>query len=171
MANHENDRPDPHEHAGGLSRAKGKRGWAEKRKTEPRPSSPQDEGTPETLKRLIDTVYNLKADIGNIKCTLQRMEAQAGKPSYSGKPKKWGKESAQEKFANMAAQEKSLEPQPLTNRVVSIAESDDDSEQTAQFAGEETQKYSRVFTAESNETVLDRMCTQSHGMSICWRQV
>ena len=169
LVNHEIDRPDHQEHAGGLSRAKGKRGWAEKRKTEPRPSSPQDQGTSETLKRLIDTVYNLKADIGNIKCMLQRMEAQAGKPSYSGKPKKWGKDTAQEKFANMAVQEKSSEPQPLTKRVVSIAESDDDSEQTAQFAGEETQEYSRVLTAESNETVLDRMCTQSHRMSL--RQV
>ncbi len=75
------------------------------------------------------------------------MKMESGKPGDSGKPKKWGKESAREKFANMAAQGKSSEPQPLTNRVVSITESDDDSEQTAQFAGEKTQKYSRVLTA------------------------
>lgn len=153
MANHVPDEPIPPRRFAHVENHSGDRrnGGAGKRKAEI--TIPLSQNTIESLvMKLIDTVNNLKADIGGIRKMIANPDATSRnrKDNFQKGPTK-------EKFANAAAvQKSSSKPVPLTNRVVTAAESDDDSDQAANFAGKSILS---CLPPVNNKNVLGRACT------------
>ena len=164
MAHHIPDLPNPRprfEHAGGFTGTKGPGGATGKRKAEPNTPILPDT-TDNLVRQLIQVVNNLKADFGAFRKAVLNQDGV--RSIESGKPKKdYRAREPKERFANAAVKEKSSKPQPLTNRVMSITESDNDSDQAANFAGKDDY---RILTEDNNETVLGRACAKSYEISL-----
>ena len=134
-----------------------------------------------TLGIILKTLHDMKSDMGTMK---KMMGFDSSKPVPAGSAAQkfksgWRPEEQREKmksrFAGAMERPKvkipkksttSSRPQPLTSRVVSVEESDSDSEQSANFAGVmeaeiASQLDYRILTAGNNVIVLGEKCLRS----------
>jgi hypothetical protein len=137
------------------------------------------EQEPKVIGMVLKALNDLKSDMGTGKKILNISDgAKAAdavhlkhKQGYRASEKREKKKKS--RFAGAAAkgtrvprQSTSSAPQPLTSRVVTIGQSDSDSDQSAQLAGIQQQhKYVvpdyRILTVDHNETVLGEKCLRS----------
>jgi hypothetical protein len=140
------------------------------------PTTEQDSKVMEMVLKALD---DLKSDMGTVKKILNISDGTKTVDSVYPRQKTGYRvnekqEKTRKRFAGAAIAKgtkvpkkyASSVPQPLTSRVVTIEQSDSDSEQSAQFAGIQ-QRYNyvvpdyRILTADHNETVLGGKCLRS----------
>jgi hypothetical protein len=118
----------------------------------------------DTLEKILRLVGDVKSELGLVRKSTsseytKNVEAPVQRRKQFGQRNN-DKSEKQRKFANIAIQKpptRKSHPIPLVGRIVSIVESDDDTDQAAQFAGvvEDTHLDNyRIMTAHNKETVL-----------------